>query len=552
MADTLKLITDRESELGGLYARMDKDRDAVRLKKYVLTGFDLYKDKEIPRTVSVTMNEPAVFADAISSILQGAKSQTTVEGLSDKANKVVENFINDCLYTIDQQLRRRRIASLRAWLSDQVCIRGPICSRVTFKANGLPNCVPIDTRNYSFVDGEWGCNRTFRKRSELAKEDWYADARLPVGENIKVEVRDYWDTKVNEIWIDKAKVFDQENVYRVVPDILNVPRAGFYMQDEDYEQYWAESIFFLVRDLYPEWNRLMSIQQTKALEWVKPPYAHQVKDLTQAQPQDYPHKIGTNTPYAEGEEPHLLQTNDETRAFQGAEQGMSNAIHKGSANITDLADIGGMRNAAWITGQTEIRNKILLPRTECIQSFYQDFAYLLIKEYQAHDFAESPKLGRRENKNSYSASDLGDPDTCTIEFRIMPDNTRQKLANYTVGIALRGTLSEDTIIRDIYQCDDPDGEIDKLRAEEARKSNPIIFYYDMSYSLCDVAKNKTGDDKKRLLRKAKLAADSMVDAIKKQKMSSVDQPGTQQMQLPKANGQAMLAMPSLVGGGQND
>ncbi|MCK9597613.1 MAG: hypothetical protein M0R06_01155 [Sphaerochaeta sp.] len=555
--DNLKMIQDRENELGNLYARMDKDRDAVRMKSYILTGFDTYKNREIPRTVSVTMNEPGVFAHALSSVLQKSVTQVVVEGMTDSRNKRVEDFINDMLYTVDVQLRKRRIASLKAWVSDQVCIRGPVCAKFTLNSDGTPNCVPVDTRDYSFVDGEWACNKTSRNRADLHKEKWFNDSMIPGGDSTKVVVRDFCAPDVNEIYIDNNKVFEEKNPYGVITFVQQCPAAGFYMFDDDWEQYWAESIFFLVRSLYSEWNRLMSIQQTKALEWVKPPYAHQVKDLS-GQPQPYPHVIGTNTPYPEGEEPHLLETKDETRAFQGASQGMANAIHKGSANITDLADVSGIRNASWITEQTEIRNQLLMPRSDCLALWYADVANLLIKEYVAHDFIEPVKLGQARQARSYTVSDLGDPDEYQISFRYMPDNARQRLANYTVGISLRGTLSEDTIIRDIYQCDDPDGEIDKLRAEEARKANPIIFYYDLSARLCDVAATKTGMEKKRLLRQARVMADGMVNAIKQQKITDVGresplQPeqGTKAMQLPKSNGQSLMALPSLTGGGQN-
>ncbi len=226
-------------------------------------------------------------------------------------------------------------------------------------------------------------------------------------------------------------------------------------------------------------------------------------------------------------------------------------LHKGSANITDMADISGARNASWVTEQTLIRDKIIIPRTQALEMFYQQLAVLIIKEYQISKFKNPIPLGRSGSKKSYSAEELGDPEGYTVSFRYMPDNTRQKLANYSVGIALRGTLSEDTIIRDIYQCDDPDGEIDKLRAEEARKSNPVIFYYDLSARLIDVAGTKTGEEKKRLLRQARIMADSMVEAVKRQKMSSVDQkPGTGDIQLKTGSPNALLAMPGLMGAAQ--
>jgi hypothetical protein len=253
--------------------------------------------------------------------------------------------------------------------------------------------------------------------------------------------------------------------------------------------------------------------------------------------------------YNPNEKPELVQTPDLNNAFRGAEVGISNAIQKGSVNEAELGATNLDRTAVWINEQTEIRNKILTPRLECLNSFMQGLSYMAIKGFITHKFG-SIEIGRRGFKKAYSAGELGDPEGYTIDFKMMPDNTRQRLANYTVGIALKGTLSEDTIIRDIYQCDDPDGEIDKLRAEEARKSNPIIFYFEEANRLIDVAEQKKGDEKKRYLKMAQIMADSMVEEIKRRKVSSVDQKqGTQDMQLKTGNANPLMAMPGMMGKG---
>lgn len=553
MADNFKLITDKETELKILYDRMDKDRKAVRLNAYTLTGFDLYKDKEIPRTVSVTMNDPQVFANAITAILQQAKRQTEVEGLSDTQNKLVEDFINDMFYSDEERLSRRiEFQGLWKWICNHVSIRGPIGARFTWDKDGSPNCLPTDMRYCPFeidADGlSWVANKSRRTSEDLKKK--YGDLKfIPEGKDIIVY--DLWDSIQNEIYANGHKIFDQENIYKEPPFVIRFPTAGYMLLDEGYMEYAGESIFAAVRDLYPEWNRLMSIQQTKALEIVKPPYAHPVVDPA-GDKQAYPHQIGGNMEYNPGEKPELLETQDITNAFRSSATSFSNAIQKGSINEGELGATGLDRTAVWLNEQTEIRNKIMTPRFECLTSFMQGAAYMRIKQFISHKFDKPVSLGRRGFKKEYTADSLGNPDDYSIEFKLMPDNTRQKLANYTVGISLKGTLSEDTIIRDIYQCDDPDGEIDKLRAEEARKSNPIIFYFDEANRLIDVAEKKKGDEKKRYLKMAQIMADSMVEEIKRRKVSSVDQqsqPGTQDMQLKTGSPNALLAMPSMMGKG---
>ncbi len=275
--DTLEKIKDREATLGPLYKRMDRDRDAYYMKKYTLTGFDIYKNKEIPRTVSVTMNNANVFGNAISAILQGARKQTVVEGLSETQNHKIEEFLDDSQYTADLKISKRRISSLWAFICFHVALRGPICARWTFLDNGVPLCVPLDMRFCPFDEDEeleWIAPHTRRSGRQIIRQyGKLKEARLTgiTDDSKKLDVYDYWTQKVNEVWVDDSKIFEQENPYGLIPFAMEYPSTGGMLQDEEALEHEGESVFESVRELYPEWNRLMSIQQRKALETVKPP-----------------------------------------------------------------------------------------------------------------------------------------------------------------------------------------------------------------------------------------------------------------------------------------
>jgi hypothetical protein len=557
--DTLQKITTRESELeSGLYARIDEDRSAFRLDKYTLTGFgQQYKDKEIPRTISVTMNKPGVFLRAISSALKSATRQIVVEGLSDRANHDVEEFLEAVYYTADGRIRldsMGKVDGLWGFVCNHVAHTGPIGARLTWDKDGRPNVLPVDMR-YCPFDEDWAANHVRRKGWKIEQE--YGILGLDADKIY--HLYDYWDENVNEVWLQEGTagktaqgrpVKEKPNEWGFVPFVIQFPSTGMNTLDEGYEKYEGESILYLVRDLIPEWNRLMSIQQTKAMELIRPPYVHQGTPGA-TDPQEYPGQIGQNMEYREGEKPEPLQVPDLNRAFLQAEASMSSALHEGSPNISDLADISGARNASWVVEQTQVRDRIIVPLTQCLSIFYQRASTMLIRGRRTANILKPVGIGATPGGKVYSGADLPDPDTITIKHEYMPDNPHQKLADYSVGIALQGVLSEDTILRDVMKVDDPDGEIDKKRSEEARRANPVIFYYDMASSLIDQAKRVTDEEQERLLRKAKITADSMVEAIKKRKLSSVDQPQQQPapMAPPKGNQQALLALPGLMGGG---
>lgn len=546
MTDTMGIIKEREAELDALYRRMDKDRDAVYLEAYVLTGLAQFKDKEIPNTVSVTMNDPGVFAQAVSAILQASVRQTVVEGVSDSQAKKIENYIDDILYTGDLGLRKLKKPNLWSHICNHVVIRGPIGARLIF-VEGVPTIRPLDMRYCAYAD-DWVAPHWRRTGQQIIDE--YGPVEGVQSIDKRVVVYDFWNPKKNEVWVNGHLARDVKNVYGVTPFAIQNPATGFGLEDEGYEAYQSESCFQLVRNLYADWNRLMSIQLTKAIEVIRPPYVHQSDNVAGPQP-PYPHVIASDTPYKEHEKPEPLQVPDINRSFEGASAAIGQALQKGSISSAELGDVSLQRTAIWITEQTEIRSKLLTPRLQCLSEFMVAFAELAIAEIKAINPSPALSFGKAQEKHSYSADDVGNPDEYTIDIKYMPDNKRQKLANYMTGISLKGTLSEDTIIRDIYQCDDPDGEIDKLRAEEARKSSPIVFFSDLAESLLDQAERKTGEESKRLKRKAQIMADQMVSEIKKTKLlPGVPAPGTDALQLKRGSSSPIGSLPALAGAKQ--
>src|SRR3972149_12323165 len=87
----------------------------------------------------------------------------------------------------------------------------------------------------------------------------------------EAEVTDFWDDDVNEIWIDKKLVRSQKNPLGKPPFVIQAAATGFMLQDKGYLEHEGESIFMLDRDLYPELNRIASIEQTLNMKVLLPP-----------------------------------------------------------------------------------------------------------------------------------------------------------------------------------------------------------------------------------------------------------------------------------------
>ncbi len=542
--DTWELIKNKREELSELHARMDVDIGILTLP-FVLKGFaEQLKDQPIPNSVSVTLNKAANFADDFIATLSTVTRQPVVEGLSGSRNHEIEDFATDLLYTIDEKQRRRGRGTSAIWLADQVSKRGPIGYKLSFDKGGNLIPKPIDMRWATWQEkGEgykWIAYQMLRDADSIRGE--YSDVKganislIPDGRELEVE--DWWDDGRNELWAGGVKFCELENPYGFLPFCLEFPLTGTFIEDRGYLKYRWESIFALNRDLYPEWNRLASILQTMGVAILYPAVAETSPDGTVTDPYPYP---GSVNPFRTGEEMKVLWTPEITNAFMTALQNLDRALQQGG--IPDVSfgetnpDVTGIRYTQIWTSRLRRMN----PRIECMSHMYSGLVKLAIKEILA--LIIKPKLG----KSNKDYSDLPDPDTLNISFRLMPDDKVMEIVRLMQGKGMQGFMSLRDIYKDIIHHEDPDGAINRLYLEQAILADPITRYRELSRRARVEAKddNKSPDEKKDLIENAKYFARMMVQAMKMQSMESQGQPVEQ----PKGQAAAMQAARGMLNSG---
>jgi len=274
MADYKKLIEDKKTERSLLHARMDDDKALVELNKYVLEDVN---GKAVPNSISVTLPDLAIFAANVESSLGGATEQVVVE-TNDKNldTAYIEDFVKASFASANSRLVRSGRFLLNPFFDQQMCRRGGGLDRVLFRFEEksgklITDIVPWD-RRFAFYkmgqDGfDWAAYETTRRLD--AVKALYPKAEV-VGEDDKeATVWDIYDKDHNEIWFDEQLVFEQKHPYGYVPVVVQLVPMGSMMADKDSVANQGESIFFLIRDLVPELNRLISIIQSlnmKALD----------------------------------------------------------------------------------------------------------------------------------------------------------------------------------------------------------------------------------------------------------------------------------------------
>jgi hypothetical protein len=308
-------------------------------------------------------------------------------------------------------------------------------------------------------------------------------------------------------------------------------------RDDEHIEFEGESIFMLNRGLYDEYSRLVSIDQTLAMQAVMPAYQ---KRYVEDMPEDktpYPQGIGKVADVKAGEEYDLIQRPDINNASRTAHNNMSGALQRGGVNNLDLGNVTFPTSAVWISEQTDIRNKLVSPRMNALGAFYENLSRLMLEQVSLGGFKGKLDMKRYGRPMSFDVKKFGDPWEYDIKFRMMSRNRKQEVANITVAASARGLMSRETIVRDILNCEDPEAEINRLDNELAEEAEPALKLFRMAYSLADEAAQLDDIDPQKADRKR------LESMILTERATALIKIGRQQAQAATGQGQQQSPSP---------
>ena len=518
--NTLDKIKDKEKDFSELWDRIRADRAQILSEENPYTLVDS-KGKAIPNTISVTPNDAEVHVNAIASILMDAKFQIAADGkITSKMQRNIEGFIQDSLAQIDESLEFNG-ESMLDFLANHICHTGLIGARYTAYMDGgkyKPKIVLLDMMECPFEFGEdsytWVAPKFYRPASTVAEE--YGLKESSFGK--EVEIYDYWDSEINETYLD-GKLSPKGTVKNKLgypPFVIQFAPAGFMFKTKGYLKHLGESLLFLNRMLYKEVARIISIEQTLNMKRILPPLQKEVEDLS-GPAAEYPDGIGKAVEVLTGEAWKEIPQSDLGNASMMVQRDIYDRVQRGGVNNIDLGNVSQTVSAIWITEQTEIRNKLLNPRIKALQRFYKQLSYMIIDQYIKRGI--SSEVGLQGRKTIYTVGELGDPEKYHIECRLMTRNKKQEIANIAEAQALQGIFSKKTILDDIMQHEDVEGEMARMDSEEAERISPVLKFRRMSLALAREAEMLEGEEAEEKFEEAKLMA---LEGIKL--MNSQNQP----------------------------
>lgn len=473
--DKYKMVTDKAEDFRDLFARMDTDKDLYFMKAYEMLRPD--NQQKMDDVINVTFNDPTTFAMRSIATLGSAQRQTVVEGrnMADKQCTLIENFIDDIGFVIDDWLTKRGFLDLDSFINEQICVRGHIAARSALhkddKRNLVPDVLPMDTRYFIYDMGmkgiKWGAHITSRSKGAI-KDEYNKDV------DESTEVMDLYESDKNTIFISQEQEKAQKNPYGYPPFVIAQAAAGSWLADSDAFQHRGESIFWADRGLFPEMNRTASIFQTLNVGSFAGAVQYESALGTRAKkPKKPPWGIYSVSPVEKGMGYKPFPVNDIRAAARLFYAILYTRIQQGGLSAIDYGNLTFPLSAVAIARLTASRDQVFLPRIQAKAIFYQQLYKMIIKQYI--QLGIEAELGREGFMSSYNPKELeGD---YQIKFRFFTESKEQEIANYSVANAATPFVSAYTIRRDILKVPDPEAEDERIAAEQAEKVDEALFLY---------------------------------------------------------------------------
>ncbi|KKN70401.1 hypothetical protein LCGC14_0430960 [marine sediment metagenome] len=543
MADWLDKVQEKEKVFKPLFDRMDKDRDILYSSPFVMMTLDGQREQK--DVSNVTLPDGALFAAKAIAKLAGVKRQTMVEAgrkeMSDEETTAVENFLDDTEYEVDAKLNEEGEWPEFSTHSEGVCINGPIADQIlTREENGIyiPDVRPLDTRYLVYEIGvkeNWVAYKMFRDKSMVLEQYDVKSQSLQEENNI---ITGIWTNEKEIIYVNKQLANEQDNPYGKPPFVIQMPPSGSALKHRDTKKRQGESIFSLLRDLYPEINWIATLLKTMNYDLLKPPYQEVTEEGRTAKPgKNYPGKAG-RVMQVDQQNAYTLIPKPDLKNFTRVFMNMIDRREQmASFSIQDFGSVTFPLPAVSLALLAGSKGELLLSRLWALALLYQQRSRMIIEQYL--EINKTLELGAEGHRRKHDPSKL--KGEYVIKYRYSSVSKEEQASDAAIANSMGGLVSEDYKRREILKLPDPDGEKMKIRAEQAERMDPVIALYEQGSSL--IAQSAKGGDRADM--KAKLILRKIESLLRPQ---PVVQPKTEEPKSPEP-AEAKQLIPLFGGGG---
>jgi len=288
---------------------------------------------------------------------------------------------------------------------------------------------------------EWGGYKTTRSKGKIKAEYGEEVAGKIAGK--EAEVIDAWGIDENVIHIDGKVALRQPNPYGYVPFGVQIVPLGSMLLDKGSLSRYGESIFFLIRDLIPELNRLATILQT-----INQATVHGAKFIATSEGPNLQisaedaaamSELMAVTPVDIGGGIFLVPIADIKNATRLLHAMIDQRIQAGSLSRLDLGTLTFPLSAVALIEIGESRDQLFLPRLQAKALLNQQLAEMIINQVIA--IGHSVELGTPGHKRKFEVSKL--QGAYEVTYRYFTKSPKLDVARYSMAAAAGNLISDE-------------------------------------------------------------------------------------------------------------
>jgi|10_taG_2_1085330.scaffolds.fasta_scaffold21976_2 hypothetical protein len=542
--------------------RMEDDYDLYTLKPF--DAGDGYQ--------SYTSNQPKVVADKIISWMNDSRmivSAPLSQRISEReAGDSKEKYIVGAMNMADDRLVARGMLTVKSQIAAHIVLRGWFAGRAVLnkkKDKTYVDITPFDPLRVVYEQDEdgilWLGYRTLRS-SQSIKQLYGIDIDEPTNsdydDEFGIPVWDYYDREQHAIIIDGqdpkwgkkplphgVEDADGEGVAPVfVGPVGIVPWMQGVHGDSDQSHDYGESIFSSNRNLFEEFNFVMSSTKTLVRRGVRQPYIVESPDGTQTLDTD-PWQDGTEVPLPQG-----TQIKPMPEMKMPADTGTFNSLVAGELQRGGLSNVHMGELPFAISGYAanvvrEGSAHTLEPRLKSLASAFTQIGELLSLQYVSNKFGKLTLTGRLNDLTDQFDEEIK-PEQVEEGGRVRVDfkpnqglEDPQKIATAQMLREGENPLAPDSWIwENILEVSDTEQFQTAIDSQKANLGDPKVQLMNMITALL-----KTGDE-----NKAMIYIDLLMKTVEQEAMTQQ----MQQAQFAAASAQAAMPPGALgeQGGGQ--
>ncbi|MFA5429903.1 MAG: hypothetical protein WC329_01940 [Candidatus Omnitrophota bacterium] len=481
----LDLHKEAMAELSDLQKRMDDDQDFPRNVQYIMQDA---KGKKIDGVVNITINRPLVFRTYVEAALGKSDEKVLVNSDDEKLNTANIEKIITAIYAQGNAKRGKNGNwKIESVIDQMTCERGSAAMLIVCTKKNDPktgeyldiDIVDWDTRYSCFIEGSDGYKQagidTEKTKAQIESAAWAVEKGFQISGKSGIQT-EIWTLDKHLFYIDDKEEFGEDNPFGFVPIAFRRVPIGTMLSDKDRLKYEGESIFYPIRSIVKEINRIYSIISTKAIESIKGPIQVKTdKDL------------GPNF-YREATAPGAATSVDETDAIRPIQFNdiKQSALHQLGLleNQLDDATLSRVMRGTLPTGGISAvalleiergQGQVLEPRLATRGLLKTSGAEMAIAEILTLNL-NSFDIGTKGHKKSWNKKDI--EGEYEIQYIYSNKTTETDYARLSIAKGYKDVLDDLTVLRDVLHRDDPEGDLAKLHRQQLRELVPPLRIYD--------------------------------------------------------------------------